>query len=84
MRKLKKGQAIPSTRLVKIGTLAGMFRILPSTVNFYTREGLLKEDGRSMGGYRLYNPERAIKVLRKIDFLQNKKRLTIAEIKKLL
>jgi len=71
-------------KLVKIGELAKMFSVLPSTINFYTREGLLKADGFSQGGYRLYNPERAMKTLEKIDYLQNKKRLTIVEIKKLL
>lgn len=75
---------IADTGLVKIGELAQMFSVLPSTINFYTREGLLKEDGRSQGGYRLYNPEKAMRVLKKIDELQNKKRFTIDEIKKLL
>lgn len=77
-------QGIVDKKLVKIGELAKMFSVLPSTINFYTREGLLKADGFSQGGYRLYHRERAIKILEKIDYLQNKKRLTIAEIKKLL
>lgn len=72
------------TRLVKIGELARLFSVLPSTINFYTREGLLPEDGRSQGGYRLYNPEKAMSRLRKIEYLQNKKRFTIEEIKKML
>lgn len=70
--------------LIKIGELARLFSVLPSTINFYTREGLLPEDGRSQGGYRLYKADKALKVLSKIDYLQNKKRLTIEEIKKLL
>ena len=71
-------------KLVKIGELAKMFSVLPSTINFYTREGLLPEDGRSQGGYRLYDPERALKKLKKIGYLQAKKRFTIDEIKKSL
>ena len=55
-------------KLVKIGELAKMFSVLPSTINFYTREGLLPEDGRSQGGYRLYDPEKAMKKLKKISF----------------
>jgi len=70
--------------MVKIGELARLFSVLPSTINFYTREGLLPEDGRSQGGYRLYRAKNALKVLSKIDYLQTKKRLTIDEIKKLL
>lgn len=70
--------------LVKIGELARRFSVLPSTIHFYTQEGLLKADGFSQGGYRLYNPDKALSRLRKIEWLQNKKRLTIGEIKKLL
>lgn len=70
--------------LVKIGELAKMFSVLPSTINFYTREGLLPEDNRSQGGYRLYNPDKALAKLKKIDYLQTSKRLTIEEIKKLV
>lgn len=70
--------------LVKIGELARLFSVLPSTINYYTREGLLPEDGRSQGGYRLYKAEKALKILERIDYLQNKKRFTIEEIKRKL
>jgi DNA-binding transcriptional MerR regulator len=72
------------TNLIKIGQLAKLFSVLPSTINFYTREGLLPEDNRSQGGYRLYDKTKAIRILNKINYLQNKKRLTIEEIKNLL
>lgn len=84
MRKIKRGKQSINNNLVKISDIADMFSVLPSTINFYTREGLLKEDGRSKGGYRLYNPEKTLKKLKKIDFLQSNKRLTIEEIKKVL
>ncbi len=71
-------------QLVKIGELAKMFSVLPSTINFYTREGLLPEDGRSVGGYRLYDAKKALNKLKKIESLQRKKRFTIDEIKNLL
>ncbi len=72
------------SKLIKIGELARKFSVLPSTINFYTREGLLPEDGRSQGGYRLYDPQKALKKLEKIEYLQTKKRYTIEEIKKLI
>ncbi len=84
MRKIKTGFATPNSHLVKIGTLAAMFNILPSTINFYTSEGFLKADGRSKGGYRLYDPEKALKILKQIEILQNKKRFSLKEIKKLI
>ena len=71
-------------KLVKIGELARLFSVLPSTINFYTREGLLPEDGRSQGGYRLYDSDKAMKKLKKIEYLKVKKRYTIDEIKKLI
>ncbi|MEK7583904.1 MAG: MerR family transcriptional regulator [Patescibacteria group bacterium] len=71
-------------KLVKIGELAGAYQILPSTINFYTREGLLPEDARSIGGYRLYDRDRGLAVLKKIENFQRTKRYTIEEIKKML
>lgn len=84
MRKIKTGFSTPNAKLVKIGTLAAMFNILPSAINFYTSEGFLKADGRTRGGYRLYDPEKAIATLKKIESLQNKKRFSLKEIKKLI
>lgn len=84
MRKIKTGFSTPNSKLVKIGTLAAMFNILPSTINFYTAEGFLRADGRTRGGYRLYDPDKAIATLKKIESLQNKKRFSLKEIKKLI
>lgn len=75
---------IKDSRLIKIGELARLFSVLPSTINFYTREGLIKVAGRSQGGYRLYDPEKTLQLLRKIEELQTKKRYTIEEIKRLI
>jgi len=69
-------------KLLKIGQLARMVGVLPSTINFYTNIGLLKESTRSKGGYRLYE-ERVVKDIEKIQKLQ-KRRLTIEEIKEVL
>lgn len=71
-------------KLLKIGELARRFKVLPSTINFYTRVGLLRADGRSRGGYRLYDSQKSMRTLEKITALQTKKRLTILEIKKSL
>jgi len=71
-----------SRNLVKIGELARSYNILPSTINFYTREGLLPEAARSRGGYRLYHRDTSLALLKKIDHLQRDKRLSIEEIKR--
>ena len=70
--------------LIKIGELAQAVGVLPSTINFYTNEGLLKAAARSRGGYRLYQGPYAIAQIKKIQKLQDDKRLTIEEIKKLV
>lgn len=79
----RRPKAIPAGYL-KIGELARRFSVLPSTINYYTREGLLPAAKRSQGGYRLYEQDLAVAILKKIDYLQKTKRLTIAEIKKRL
>jgi DNA-binding transcriptional MerR regulator len=72
---------MPAKELLKIGELAQMFQVLPSTINFYTREGLLKAAGFSQGGYRLYDAKSASQLFKKIQYLQTNKRLTLSEIK---
>ena len=69
---------------LKIGQLANKVGVLPSTIHFYTQEGLLKESKRTRGGYRLYDEKKAITQIKRINNLQTKKRLTINEIKQLI
>ena len=79
----------PSTKIktknfLKIGQLSKITGVLPSTVNFYTNEGLLRPSGYSQGGYRLYEPGYATNQIKKIQKYQLEKRLTISEIKKII
>lgn len=69
---------------IKIGQLANKVGVLPSTIHFYTQEGLLKESKRTRGGYRLYDEKKAMIQVKRINDLQTKKRLTISEIKQLI
>ena len=73
-----------SKNLLKIGQLAKKIGVLPSTINFYTNEGLLKAAARSQGGYRLYEQNYAVSQIKKIQKLQYDKRLRIDEIKKII
>lgn len=70
--------------LLKIGELANHINRLPSTIHFYTQEGLLKPDSFSQGGYRLYDKSKALQRINEIERLQIKKRFTIVEIKNYL
>ncbi len=69
---------------IKIGQLANKVGVLPSTIHFYTQEGLLKESKRTRGGYRLYDEKKASQQVKRINDLKTKKRLTISEIKQLI
>jgi len=71
-------------KLIKIGELAKLAGVLPSTIDFYVNNGLLKEAGRSQGDYRLFDEAESLRNIREIKTLQEKKRLTIQEIKKRL
>jgi len=73
-----------SKSLLKIGELARKVGVLPSTINFYTNQGLLQAAARSRGGYRLYEPDYAFSQLKKIQKLQQQKRLRIDEIKRII
>jgi DNA-binding transcriptional MerR regulator len=68
--------------LLKIGELARLAGVLSSTVHFYTKEGLLKFADETQGGYRLYDKRLALSRIKEIQLLQNRKRLTIKELKK--
>ena len=80
-------QKVETTRaagkpLLKIGELAKLVGETVPTIRYWTREGLLSVAERSPGGYQLYTQSQ-VSVVQKIKKLQEK-RLTLAEIKKVL
>ncbi|MFA5020981.1 MAG: MerR family transcriptional regulator [Patescibacteria group bacterium] len=70
--------------LLKIGELASLAKVLPSTIHYYTREGLLQFAEETKGGYRLYHRGQALRRLETIKKYQQKQRLTVEEIRKKL
>lgn len=73
----------PPTRLLKVGELASLAGVLPSTIRYYTKMGILDADGRSPGGYALFDPHRALSRLSRIRELQDK-RFRLDEIASIL
>lgn len=69
--------------VLKIGELAELVGETVPTIRHWTKEGLLSVAEYSPGGYQLYSQEQ-VAVIKKIRKLQDKNRLTIAEIKKTL
>lgn len=78
---MKKKEA--TKKLLKIGELAKEAGETVHTIRFWTKEGLLKIEAYTRGGYQLYNPS-MIKRVKEIRRLQDEKRLTVNEMKKLL
>jgi DNA-binding transcriptional MerR regulator len=74
-----QGKSSVVTKLLKAGELARKANLLVTTVRFYTKIGLLPADGQSPGKYNLYNEERALQRLHKIESLK-KQRYTLEEI----
>lgn len=79
----KQEQDLGKKPLLKIGELAQLAGQSVPTIRHWTKEGLLNVAEYTPGGYQLYNQDQ-IAVIKKIRNLQDKDRLTIAEIKKVL
>lgn len=79
----KKEQALKPVKLLKIGEVAKIANETIPTIRYWTKEGLLKVENYSKGGYQLYSPK-VVKRIRQIRKLQSEKRLTIEELKKVL
>lgn len=68
------------SKLVKRKDICRMLGISPSKVNFYTTQGLFPLEGRTQGGYGLYDSEKIRSRYARIAELKAD-RLTIAEIR---
>lgn len=79
---IKKKQAV-QLKLLTIGQLAKATGQMVSTIRYWTKEGLLKVEKLSSGGYQLYSSI-MIRKIKQIRTLQKEKRLTIAELKNAL
>lgn len=66
--------------MVKVGELAQKVGVLPSTVRYYTLQGLLSPVDYTRGGYALYDEVESLTRFRKIGELRDL-RYTIEEIK---
>lgn len=68
------------SKLVKRKDICRILGISPSKVNFYTSQGLFPVEGRTDGGYGLYDGDTIRSRYRRISELK-RDRLTIAEIR---
>lgn len=68
------------SKLVKRKDVCRMLGISPSKVNFYTTQGLFPLEGRTQGGYGLYDSDTIRSRFARITELKEE-RLTISEIR---
>jgi len=67
--------------LLKSGEIATLAGVLPSTIRYYSRLGLLEVSEYTQGKYKLFKKEETLARIAKIIELKNK-RLMLDEIKK--
>lgn len=67
--------------LLKIGELAKEAGVPSSTIRHYTDIGLLKVIAHTQGGYRLYDRDTALNIVRRIKPVFDRRR-TLRELKK--
>ena len=84
MREAKGGEDMSGKKtdknLLKIGEIAKVAGVPLSTVRYYTDIGLLKVASHTEGGYRLYNREETLSIIRKIKPVVDRRR-TLKQIK---
>jgi len=73
----------PPKGLLKIGEMARLAGVLPSTIRYYTEVGLLKPAATTPGGQRLYDKEDTLGKIRMIKNIE-RQHLPLQTIKKIL
>ncbi len=73
----------PREDLVKIGEIAKLAGVLPSTVRYYRQIGLVEAAGTTPGGQKLYDKEDTLSRIRMIKKIE-KERLPLRTIKKVI
>jgi DNA-binding transcriptional MerR regulator len=72
-----------SQDLLKIGEMAKLAGVLPSTIRYYTEIGLVEPAGTTPGGQRLYDKEDTLSRVRMIKNIE-RKRLPLQKIKEII
>ena len=73
----------PPKGLLKIGEMARLAGVLPSTIRYYTQIGLLEPAGTTAGGQKLYDKEYALSKIRMIKSIE-RQHLPLQTIRKIL
>ena len=74
---------LPRGNLLKIGEMAKLAGVLPSTIRYYTEIGLVEPAGTTPGGQKLYDKEDTLSRIRIIKNIE-KQRLPLQTIKKVI
>jgi len=74
---------LASKDLLKIGEMARLAGVLPSTIRYYTEVGLIKATDTTPGGQRLYDKEDTLSKIRMIKNIE-RQHLPLQTIRKIL
>jgi len=74
---------LPPQDLLKIGEMAKLAGVLPSTIRYYTKIGLLETAAATPGGQRLYDKEDTLSRIRVIKNIE-RQYLPLQTIRKIL
>jgi DNA-binding transcriptional MerR regulator len=72
------------SELIKIGKLAKEAGVRSSKIRFYIKEQLMHPADHTEAGYQLFDRQRSLYLLRHIQDMQERERLTIPEIRERL
>jgi len=73
----------PPKGLLKIGEMARLAGVLPSTIRYYTQIGLLETAATTPGGQRLYDKENTLSKVQMIKSIE-RQHLPLQTIRKIL
>jgi len=74
---------LPPQGLLKIGEMARLAGVLPSTIRYYTQIGLLEAAATTRGGQKLYSREDTLSKVRMIKSIE-RQHLPLQTIRKIL
>ncbi len=74
---------LPRGNLLKIGEMAKLASVLPSTIRYYTEIGLVEPAATTPGGQKLYDKEDTLSRIRMIKSIE-KQHLPLQTIKKII
>ena len=72
-----------NSSLAKVGEIAKLAGVLPSTVRYYTLIGLIEPQRRTRGKHKLYKKDETVQLVKRIQNIEHKQ-LSLKMVKQVL